>query len=128
MNINCRSVKENNSEFKAAVDYVKPDIICGTESLLKGVKPGKSPTNDAIKNSEIFPENYNVFRNDRGTIGGGVFIAVQKNISAFECVDFVTSCEVEYAKITSKSKKHCILEHFICHTENYLISSNWNNH
>ena len=49
MNINCRCVKENNSEFKAAVDYVKPDIICGTESWLKGVKPGKSPTNDAIK-------------------------------------------------------------------------------
>ena len=105
MNINCRSVKENNSEFKAAVDYVNPDIICGTESWLKGVKPGKSPTNDAIKNSEIFPENYNVFRNDRGTLGVGVFIAVQKNISALECVDFVTSCEVEYAKITLKSKK-----------------------
>ena len=31
MNINCRSVKENKSEFKVAVDYIKPDIICGTE-------------------------------------------------------------------------------------------------
>ena len=47
-------------------------------SDLKGVKPGKSPTNDAIKNSEIFPETYNVFRNDRGILGGGVFNAVQK--------------------------------------------------
>ena len=34
MNINCRSIRENNSEFKAAVDYIKPDIICGTESWL----------------------------------------------------------------------------------------------
>ena len=74
-------------------------------SDLKGVKPCKSPTNDAIKNSEIFPETYNVFRNDRGILGGGVFNAVQKkknNISAVECMDFVTSCEVEYAKITLK--------------------------
>ena len=36
MNINCRSVKENKSEFKVAVDYIKPDIICGTELWLKG--------------------------------------------------------------------------------------------
>ena len=50
-------------------------------------------------------ENYNAFRNDRGTLGGGVFIAVQKNISAVECVDFVTSCEVDFAKITLKAKK-----------------------
>ena len=97
MKINYHSIKENNSELKAAVDYIKPDIICGSESWLKGVKPGKPPTNDAIKNSEIFPENYNVFRNDRGTLGGGVFIAVQ-NISAVECVDFVTSCAVDFAK------------------------------
>ena len=57
---------------------------------------------------------------------GGVFNAVQKNISAVECVDFVTSCEVDFAKITLKAKRLCILEHFICHIENYLISSNWN--
>ena len=56
-----RSVKENKSEFKVAVDYIKPDIICGTESWLKGYKPGKTPTSDAIKTSEIFPDNHNVF-------------------------------------------------------------------
>jgi len=32
MTVNCRSVKENNSEFKTAVNYIKPSIICGTES------------------------------------------------------------------------------------------------
>ena len=105
MNINCRSVKENKSEFKVAVDYIKPDIICGTESWLKGYKPGKTPTSGAIKTSEMFPDSYNVFQNDRGTLGVGVFIAVQNNISAVECVDFITGCEIEYAKITLKSKK-----------------------
>jgi hypothetical protein len=48
-----RSIKDKTSEFTAAVNYIKPDIICGTESWLKGEKPGKNPTKDAIKSSEI---------------------------------------------------------------------------
>jgi hypothetical protein len=38
--------------------YLKPDIICATESWLKGVKPGVNPTIDAIKSCEIFPPNH----------------------------------------------------------------------
>jgi hypothetical protein len=37
----------------------------------RGVKSGKNPTTDAIKSSEVFPNNYTAFRNDRGTLGGG---------------------------------------------------------
>lgn len=44
-----------------------------------------------------------MFRNDRGTRGGGVFIAVQTNLSAIECVDFITDSEVN-TKIALKSK------------------------
>jgi hypothetical protein len=51
--------------FETALHYLKPDIICATESWLKGVKPGVNPTIDAIKSCEIFPPNYNVYRNDR---------------------------------------------------------------
>ena len=65
LNINCRSVKENNSEFKMAINYIKPDIICGTESWLKGIHPGKPTSPNAINNAEIFPSNYQAFRNDR---------------------------------------------------------------
>ena len=36
---------DKRSEFKAMLDYTKPDIVCGTESHL-------CPT---IKNQEIFP-------------------------------------------------------------------------
>jgi hypothetical protein len=56
MTLNCRSIKDKKTEFEMAVHYLKPDMICGTESWLKGVKPGKT-SNDAIKSSEIFPEN-----------------------------------------------------------------------
>ncbi|CAC5403544.1 unnamed protein product [Mytilus coruscus] len=55
LTVNCRSMKDKTSEFKAAANYMKPDIICGTESLLKGEKPGKTSTTDAIKSSEVFP-------------------------------------------------------------------------
>jgi hypothetical protein len=34
MNINCQSVANKSSELQAVVDYVKPDIVCGTESWL----------------------------------------------------------------------------------------------
>jgi hypothetical protein len=40
------------------MNNTKPHIFIGTESWLKGVKPGKDPTTDAIKSSEVFPNNY----------------------------------------------------------------------
>jgi hypothetical protein len=32
MTVTCRSLKRKKHEFAAIVNYVKPDIICGTES------------------------------------------------------------------------------------------------
>jgi len=52
LTINCCGLRTNRSEFQAAVEYVKPDGICGTESWLKGVKPGKDPEKNAIKTSK----------------------------------------------------------------------------
>ena len=112
MTINCRSLKENNAEFKASINYIKPDIICGTESWLRGIKPGKNPTHDAIKNSEIFPENYNIYRNDRSSRGGGVFIAVQSNITSVECTDSITNCEIETVKISLKGRRDLYISSF----------------
>ena len=58
LTVNCCSIREHRSEFTAALDYVKPDLICGTESWLKGVKPEKEPAKNAIKTSEIFPSDF----------------------------------------------------------------------
>lgn len=88
-----------------AINYIKPDIICGTESWLKGTQPGKPTSPNAINNAEIFPSSYQAFRNDRDTRGGEVFIAVQYNLTAIECIDFITDCELEYVKVTLKSMK-----------------------
>ena len=72
------------------VDSVKPDIIVGTESWLR----------PDIINSEIFPSNYKVYRRDRDTSGGGVFIAVTDEILSTRQQHLETSCEMAWAKIS----------------------------
>ena len=71
LTVNCRSIANKKSELAAAVNYIKPDIICGTESWLHGMQPGKSPSLDHIKSAEVFPDNYTAYRNDRSSLGGG---------------------------------------------------------
>ena len=39
---------------------IKPDLICGTETWLRGVKPGHDPEKNSIKTSEVLPPNYTV--------------------------------------------------------------------
>ena len=112
MTVNCRSINDKTSEFAASVKYIKPDIICGTESWLKGVKPGKNPTKDAIKSSEVFPENYIAYRNDRGTLGGGVFVLVNSDIISIEKPEYVTSCEIEWVKLQLKDRKELLIGSF----------------
>jgi hypothetical protein len=94
MAVNCRSIKDKKPEFETALHCLKPDIVCGTESWLKGIKPGQNPKRDAIKSNEIFPRNYNVYRNDRGTLGRGVFVLVEKSLTSVEQTQFITDVEL----------------------------------
>ena len=112
LTVNCCSIRENKSEFTAALDYIKPDIICGTESWLRGIKPGKDPDKDAIKSSEIFPTNLYIHRNDRGSRGGGVFTGVRKGPVATEQPELVTECEIEWTKVGLKNNKDLYLSSF----------------
>jgi hypothetical protein len=111
LTVNCRSINDKTSEFTAAVNYKKPDIICGTESWLRGQKPGKNPTKDAIKSSEIFPNNYTAYRIDNGTLGEGVFVLVHNDIIAVENPELVTNCELEWVKIQLKDMKELLILH-----------------
>ena len=112
LTVNCCSVREHKAEFLAGLDYVKPDLICGTESWLKGVKPGKEPSKNAIKSSEIFPNDYIFHRNDRMSRGGGVFTGVKKNLVATEQTELITECEIEWTKVKMKSNKDLYLSSF----------------
>ena len=110
--VNCRSIKDKTSEFTAAVHYIKLDIISGTESWLKGEKPGKNPTKDVFKFGEIFPNNYTAYRNDRGTLGGGVFVLVHNDIIAVENPELVANCKLEWVKMQLKDRKELLIGSF----------------
>ncbi|KAH3730332.1 hypothetical protein DPMN_056315 [Dreissena polymorpha] len=96
MNANCRSLGGGkSSELQAALQYIKPDIVFGTESLLKGIKPGKPPSSDAIQSSEVLPSHYKSFRNDRDTLGVGILLIVHEDLIAEDKAEFVKNWEVE---------------------------------
>lgn len=94
MTINCRKIEGKTSEFKAAVDYIKPDVICGTESWLK----------KDVKSNEVFPSHFRAYRNDRGTLGGGVFILAHEDLISMEQPDLVTDCELSWTSIKTRRR------------------------
>ena len=82
----------------------KPDIILGNESWL----------HPDIKNNEIFPDNYNIFREDRLTDNhGGVFHAIKKDVVAHRD-DLNTDCEIIWTQcqIQNKGLKSLFLASF----------------
>ena len=80
--------------------------------LLEERKTGKQYDKNAIYNSEIFPDSFNDCRNERSTRGGGVFVAVRSNLTAVECVDFITDCELELVKISLKGRQELFVGSF----------------
>ena len=71
------------------VSYVKPDVIFGTESWLQ----------PAILSSTVLPDDYEAYRRDRGSLGGGVFILVHKNPVSTAQPELDTNTEMIWAKI-----------------------------
>ena len=81
MVVNCRSIKNKVPEFHAAVEYLAPDVIMGTESWL----------DPSINNAEVFPPGFIVFRKDRKReeTGGGEFLAIKDSYIATECKNWM---------------------------------------
>jgi hypothetical protein len=74
LQVNCRSIYNKMLEFWNLVDMYNPDIIIGTESWLR----------EEIRNAEIFRADFMIFRRERHTRGGGLFICVKNNIACSE--------------------------------------------
>ncbi|CAC5364773.1 unnamed protein product [Mytilus coruscus] len=94
--INCQSVRNKRSEVNECVECIKPDIIIGCESWL----------DNEHQTAEIFPNgnNKNVFRKDRNTNGGGVFIAIHDKFTTFTVNNSENDCELQWAEIQTKPK------------------------
>ena len=69
----------------------------------------ENPTTDAIKSAKLFPDNYTTYRNDRGTLGGGIFILMQNNIIATKQSQYVTKWELDWVKIKLKDSKDLLI-------------------
>jgi exonuclease III len=77
-------LKNKVADLAAIMSEYQPDIVIGNESWL----------NPNIASSEIFPENYNVFRKDRIDSYGGVFQAAKKDLIITLRSDFDAECEI----------------------------------
>ena len=110
--LNYRGLGEKTSELSAWIYYIKPDKVYGTESHLNGIKPGKEPDKNEIKSSEKFPHHYNMYRHDKNTDGGGVFILLHKSLVSLEQPEFVTNCEIVWEKIQIQGVKEMYIATF----------------
>ena len=78
------------------IDTTKPDIIFDTESWLTS----------EVKDNEVFPPGYNIFRNDRETtVGGGVFLGINSDFICSSLPELGTDCEIVWAKIQFHGQK-----------------------
>ena len=74
LQVNCRSICNKILEFWNLMDTYNPDVVIGTESWLS----------EEINNAEVFRDDYIIFRRDRCSRGGGVFIGVKNYIDCRE--------------------------------------------
>ena len=96
INVNCQSVLAKRHQLAHLLDSTSPDVVIGTESWL----------NSEISNNSVFPtDRYTVFRRDRGSRGGGVFILIENSIHATCEENLNTNCEILWCKIHLQRQK-----------------------
>ena len=54
---------------------------------------------NSIKDSQIFPRGYTIFRNDRNLSGGGVLIAEKNTYIATATPELQTECEIVWCRL-----------------------------
>ena len=103
--INFQSLWNKKVELSNLASDTKSDIIIGTETWL--VSPEEDEEN-GHKNSELLLEDYDIFRRDRPTRGGGVLIAVKKDLC---CEEISSSKETEaiFCKINIKNSRPLVI-------------------
>ena len=103
--INFQSLWNKKVELSNLASDARSDIIIGTETWL--VSPEEDEKN-GHKNSELLLEDYDIFRRDRPTRGGGVLIAVKKELC---CEEISSSKDTEsiFCKIKLKNSQSLII-------------------
>ena len=68
----------------AVMDYVKPDLVCATESWLSVGQTRQARKHQRYEVRRSISTRHASYRNDRGTLSGGVFILVNENLVSSE--------------------------------------------
>ena len=87
--VNFQSIKNKKAEVNNIIAQYSPAVIIGTETWLNG----------NILSSEIFPQNYNIFRKDRSDGYGGVLLGIRSDYTSEEISDCNIQTESIYCKI-----------------------------
>lgn len=88
--MNCRSVKNKPDDLAALISVTNPSIVMSTESWL----------DQSVLDTEVFPEGFTVYRNDRNSRGGGVFLLVHESLISCPVAIEGLSCEAVWCRIS----------------------------
>ena len=99
--VNFCSVVNKRAELKAFLLENTIDVLIGTESHLDG----------SLNNSELFPQNYNVFRKDRDRFGGGVLILVKHTVPSIQ-IELDSTIEIIWVELHLEGKGNIIIGSF----------------
>lgn len=80
-------------ELENIISSYQPHVLIITETWL----------HSGVRDSEVVPPSYRLLRKDRGSRGGGVAVAIKKNIKSFE-LDGIPDHESVWCKITYYDK------------------------
>ena len=96
LNVNTQSISDKKARFQNLVDSTDPDIVVMTETWLK---PDRA--DGEIGEPGRFANEYNIHRRDRpgAKPGGGVLIAVKKQLTCIRQVDLEPDTDTENAEI-----------------------------
>ena len=93
LNVNCQSVVGKKASLLNMCETTGADIVIGTESWLS----------DQHLSTEIFPDDYKVFRRDRKKRkGGGVFIFVKNHLQCMEPEELRIDHDCEMTRVQIK--------------------------
>ncbi|CAC5418759.1 unnamed protein product [Mytilus coruscus] len=89
LNVNFQSIRNKQGELINLIESTKPETIFGTETWLDA----------SIKDTQYFPDGYNIYRNDRNLSGGEVLIAVNDAYITSSVPELQTGCEIVWCKM-----------------------------
>ena len=77
ISINVNGLRSKKLQLYELICSEKPDVVLCQETKI----------DSSILSAELFPESFIVFRKDRNVNGGGVCIAVRRELQAVQCPD-----------------------------------------